>query len=130
MFIANLRNEIDDNKNLLQDRRKQNSDFYVELERSKEAIDSRSVEISRLRVDVQSHQDLLASLQHQRKQLEEDLYGIRERNRDDAQEIDKLNVVNDQRGKESVDLAGRIRAIEYDISKALARIDDLNRIID
>jgi hypothetical protein len=46
----------------------------MELERSKEAIDSRSVEISRLRVDVQSQQDLLASLQHQRKQLEEELY--------------------------------------------------------
>ena len=54
VFIANLRNEIDDNKNLLNDRRKQNSDFYSELERSKESIDARSVEISRLRVDVQS----------------------------------------------------------------------------
>jgi chromosome segregation ATPase len=95
VFIANLRNEIDDNKNLLNDRRKQNSDFYVELERSKESIDARSVEISRLRVDVQSQQDLLQSLQHQRKQLEEELYAVRERNRDDAQEIDKLNLVND-----------------------------------
>lgn len=79
---------------------------------------------------MQSQSDLLISLQRQRKQLEEDLYGVRERNREDAQEIDKLNLVNDQRGKESVDLASRIRAIEYDISKALARIDDLNRVID
>ena len=62
--------------------------------------------------------------------MEEDLYGVRERNREDSLEIDKLNLVNDQRGKESVELASRIRAIEYDISKALARIDDLNRIID
>lgn len=67
VFLASLRNEIDDNKNLLQERRKQNSDFYMELERSKESLDSRSVEISRLRVDVQSQQDLLASLQLQRK---------------------------------------------------------------
>lgn len=100
------------------------------MERSKEATETRSIEISRLRVDVQSQSDLLISLQRQRKQLEEDLYGVRERNREDAQEIDKLNLVNDQRGKESVDLASRIRAIEYDISKALARIDDLNRVID
>lgn len=64
VFIANLRNEIDDNKTLLGDRRKQNSDFYSELERSKEAIHSRSTEISGLRVDVQSQQDLLASLQN------------------------------------------------------------------
>ena len=71
-----------------------------------------------------------ASLQSQKKQLEDDLYQVRERNREDAGEIDKLNLQNDQRGKESVELAARIRAIEYDISKSLARIDDLNRIID
>ena len=63
VFIANLRNEIDDNKNLLTERKKQNSDFYLDLERSKEQLDNRSVEISRLRVDVQNQSDLLSSLQ-------------------------------------------------------------------
>lgn len=58
------------------------------------------------------------------------MYGVRERNREDSAEIDRLNVQNDARGKESVELAARIRAIEYDISKSLARIDDLNRVID
>ena len=91
-FIANLRNEIDDHKTIVTDRKKQNSDFYIELERSKESLDSRSVEISRLRVDVQSQSDLFASLQSQRKQLEEDLYQVRERNREDAGEIDRMNV--------------------------------------
>ena len=46
------------------------------------------------------------------------------------QEIDKLNVENDSKGKESVDMAAQIRAIEYDISKSLGKIDDLQRIID
>ena len=32
-FIASLRNEIDDNKAVLTDRKKQNSDLYMELER-------------------------------------------------------------------------------------------------
>jgi hypothetical protein len=32
-FIASLRNEIDDNKSVLTDRKKQNSDLYMELER-------------------------------------------------------------------------------------------------
>jgi hypothetical protein len=41
-----------------------------------------------------------------------------------------LNIQNDSKGKESVDLAARIRALEYDISKSLSRIDDLNRVID
>ena len=88
------------------------------------------MEISRLRADLHSQQDLNGSLQSQKKQLEEELYQVRERNREDAAEIDRLNVQNDQKGKESVDLAARIRAIEYDISKSLARIDDLNRVID
>ena len=45
-------------------------------------------------------------------------------------EIDKLNIQNDQKGKDSVELAAKIRALEYEISKSLSRIDDLNRIID
>lgn len=55
---------------------------------------------------------------------------IRERNKEDGAEIDRLNLQNDQKGKESVELAAKIRALEYDISKSLSRIDDLNRIID
>ncbi len=62
--------------------------------------------------------------------MEDDLTSLRERNREDAQEIDKLNVQNDQKGKESVDLAARIRALEYDIAKSLSRVDELNRVID
>lgn len=55
---------------------------------------------------------------------------MRERNREDATEIDRLNAQNDQKGKESVDLTARIRALEYDIAKSLSRIDELNRVID
>ena len=55
---------------------------------------------------------------------------MRERNREESGEIERLNVQNDQRGKEGVELTARIRALEYDISKSLARIDDLSRIID
>lgn len=55
---------------------------------------------------------------------------MRERNRDDALEIDKLASQVDLKGKESAEYAAKIRAVEYDISKALARIDDLNRVLD
>ncbi len=51
-FIANLRNEIDDKKAILTDRKKQNSDLYLELERQKDSLDHRSVEIARLRADL------------------------------------------------------------------------------
>ena len=41
-----------------------------------------------------------------------------------------MNHQNNQKGKESVEHAAKIRALEYDISKSLSRIDDLNRILD
>jgi hypothetical protein len=36
LFIANLRNEVDDQKGTLTDRKKQNCDLYIELERQKD----------------------------------------------------------------------------------------------
>jgi chromosome segregation ATPase len=129
-FIATLRNEIDDNKTVLTDRKKQNSDLYLELERQKDILDHRSVEIARIRADLHAQQDLNASLQNQKKQLDDDLQLLKERNRDDAIEIDKLAQQVDHKNKESVEYASRIRSIEHEISKALQRIDDLNRILD
>ena len=55
---------------------------------------------------------------------------MRERNRQDAEEIDKLNFQNEGKSKESADLTAQTRTLEYDISKQLARIDDLNKLID
>lgn len=69
-------------------------------------------------------------LKARKRQLEDELASLRDRNREDALEIERLNISNDLKGKESVELAARIRSFEYDISKSLARIDDLTRIID
>ena len=55
---------------------------------------------------------------------------LRERNRQDAEEIDKLNYQNEMKSKESNDLTAQTSTLEYDISKQLARIDDLNKLID
>jgi hypothetical protein len=55
---------------------------------------------------------------------------LRERNRQDAEETDKLNYQNELKSKESADLTAQTRTLEYDISKQLARIDDLNKLID
>ena len=59
-----------------------------------------------------------------------ELQSLRERNRQDAEEIDKLNYQNEMKSKESADLTAQTRTLEYDISKQLARIDDLNKLID
>jgi len=62
--------------------------------------------------------------------LEEDVVRLREYNREESSQIDSFNSQVDQKGKESVDHSARIRALEYDISKSLARIDDLTRLYD
>jgi len=54
VFVANLRNEVDDQKGSLTDKKKQNSDLYIELERQKENLDNLNVNIARLRGDLTS----------------------------------------------------------------------------
>lgn len=129
-MIGTLRQEIDDQKNFLVDRKKQNADLYTELDSQKDTLNSRHMEISRLKSELLSHQDLNAQLLAQKKHLEDELHNLRERNRQDAEEIDRLNYQNDCKSKESADLTAQTRQLEYDISKQLARIDDLNKLID
>ena len=57
-MISTLRNEIDDQRSLLVDRKKQNADLYTELDSQKEILNSRHIEISRLKTDLGQHQDL------------------------------------------------------------------------
>ena len=58
VFIASLRNEVDDQKSFLTDKKKQNSDLYAELERHKENLDNLALNISRIRADLSSASDL------------------------------------------------------------------------
>lgn len=61
-MIATLRQEIDDQKNFLVDRKKQNADLYTELDNQKDTLNSRHMEISRLKSDLLQHQDLNSQL--------------------------------------------------------------------
>ena len=44
---------------------------------------------------------------------------MRERNREDAEEIDRLNVANEMKANEGNSLSNDIRNLEFEISKAL-----------
>jgi len=55
---------------------------------------------------------------------------LRERNREDLEEIDRLTNSNNGKAKESADLTNNIRHLEYEISKSINKIEDFNRIID
>ena len=51
-LISTLRQEIGDQKNLLIDRKKQNADLYTELDTQKDILNSRHVEIAKLKSDL------------------------------------------------------------------------------
>jgi hypothetical protein len=55
---------------------------------------------------------------------------LRERNREDLEEIDRLTVANEIKANEGNDLASHIRTLEFEISKALNKVEELNRVID
>ena len=50
-MISSLRQDIDDHKTMMIDRKKQNSDLYTELDSQKDILNSRHAEIARLRSD-------------------------------------------------------------------------------
>lgn len=54
-------------------------------------MDSRTVEISRLKSELSMHQELNSQLLVKKKQLEEELSVLRERNSADVSEINQLN---------------------------------------
>lgn len=48
----------------------------------------------------------------------------------DGEEIQKINYTGSMKEKESQDLVAQTRTLEYDISKQLGRIDDLNKVME
>lgn len=50
-MIAASRQDIDDQKTILVDRKKQNADLFTELDTQKDILNSRHAEIARLRSD-------------------------------------------------------------------------------
>ena len=72
-----------------------------------------------MRHEHQVSQDTNANLQSQKRQSDDELGALRERNREDMEEIDRLNVANEVKANEGNDLSGHIRNLEFEISKSL-----------
>ena len=62
--------------------------------------------------------------------LLDDLAAKRERNAQDAAEIDRLSQIAELRARECADLVSRIKILEGDLQKAHLRGDDLNRALE
>ena len=68
---------------------------------------------------MQMSEDTNASLKSNKRQVDDELGALHERNREDLEEIDRLNVANEVKLNEGNDLSNHIRNLEFEISKAL-----------
>jgi protein required for attachment to host cells len=92
-FIATLKAEVETQRRLLGDRRGQNKDLQVELSRTEDLVEGRRSENARLRGDLAAQSDLSESLGRQKRQLQEENAGLRERNGADQAELQRLGQV-------------------------------------
>lgn len=69
-------------------------------------------------------------MQTQKRHCEDELANLRDRNRDDLQEIDRLAMTCEQADRHSDELTSQLRQAEFDISKSLNKVEELNRSID
>ena len=93
-------------------------------------VADRSHEIQCTKNDLKLQHETNQALLVQKGQLDEEMVALRERNREDLQEIERLTMQNDQKASEGSDLANHIRSLEFDISKTLNNIEEMNRMID
>ena len=118
-FIQTLRSEVDEQRTIYNDRKRQNAELNTELDRQRQLISDRNVDIQRVRHEQQVSEDTNNNLQSQKRQSDDELAALRERNREDLEEIDRLNVANEVKANEGNDLSGHIRNLEFEISKSL-----------
>lgn len=118
-FIQTLRSEVDEQRSIYNDRKKQNADLNTELDRQRTQISDRNIDLQRLKHELQVSADINSALTSQKRQADDELNALRERNREDLEEIDRLNVANEVKANEGNDLSSHIRSLEFEISKAL-----------
>lgn len=90
-----MRAEIDEQKSIYDERRHQNCDLNLELDRQRALISERNIEIQRVKHEVTVHEDQNQTLLGQKRRTEEELTALRERNREDLKEIDRLVIANE-----------------------------------
>ena len=96
-FIQTLRAEVDEQRNIYNERKRQNAELNTELDRQRTLISERNIDIQRLKHDLQVSEDQNSTLQSQKRQCDDELTALRDRNREDLEEIDRLNMTNEMK---------------------------------
>ena len=129
-FMATLKSEVDAQKRLLADRRRQNADLAEEQRRIQDANDAKRIDNARLRSDLMGQKDLNRDLTDKKRTLIDENQVMRDRNAKDYAEIDQLQATNDSRARESAELQQRIKILDYDLQKAIQRGDDCSKVLE
>ena len=82
-------------------------------------ISDRNIDIQKVKHELSVSEDTNVGLKSQKRQMDDELSALRERNREDLEEIERLNVANEVKANEGNDLSNHIRNLEFNISKAL-----------
>lgn len=101
-FIQTLRGEVDEQRNLYSERKKQNENLTAETEFLKTNIVEKTTDINRLKHETDQVHHTGEDLQLKKRQCDEELHDLRERNREDLCELDNLRAANEDRAKESM----------------------------
>lgn len=126
-FIQTLRGEVDEQRNLYNDRKKQNDSLIQEVEFLKQNIAERTTDINRIKHETHQANDKGEDLQLKKRHCDEELHDLRERNREDLCELDNLRAANDERTQDNINLQNQIRALESMLSKQLNSLEEINR---
>ena len=62
--------------------------------------------------------------------MEDELCATREANRKDLNEIDRLSHINEQKSSEAHERTGHLRQLEFEVSRTLNRLDELQRNVE
>ena len=105
-------------------------DLHDELVRSKRLLDEKHYESGRLIDEAGKKGDQNLDLRDQLQSLEKELDMIKSQRADVWREINRLKEVNDMKVREAADQGEKMKALDYDLSRTQARIEDCQKLID
>ena len=126
--IEQLKREIEDQKNILKDKREHTIELKQEHKLQKDQLASRNLEISKYKQEVASQKLTSEQLLNTCNSFKQEITTMTEKL--EQGEIEEEMNILDQKEQESLDLNAQAESCEYKISQQLEQIEHLNQIVD
>ena len=105
-------------------------DLQDELQRSKRVLDEKHYETLRLNDESSKRADQNLDLRDRAGELEKEIDILKAQRADHFREIARLKDLNDQSVRQGSEQSDRLKAIDYDLSRAQLRIEDTQKLVD